>query len=397
MEEIFELCHSVTVLRDGALVGTVPIGETSRSGLIRMMAGRDVQEFFHRGEPRGGRRSSERDGRGAPGAVGARPVAGQPAADGAAPATGRRGRSDVAAGEVVGLAGLMGAGRTELLETLFGARAEPSGGEVRVDGQPVAISSPLAAKRAGLALVTEDRKRDGLVLGTAIEGNLALTVMPSLARFGLVRRGSATALALRTIKTLAIRASGPKQTAGTLSGGNQQKVVIGKWLATDATRAAARRADPRHRRWRQGRDLPAHPRAVGAGYRHPGRQLGDAGVACPQRPHPRPAGGPARRRCCGMRNSAPTRSSTSRRPAGRCRNRSRNCGPAGWAAQRQMPARCSEGKLSMASSGRDGCPHSRDGRLARRPARCGSCASSCRRSSTGAWPFCCWWACCPRR
>ena len=139
---------------------------------------------------------------------------------------------DVAAGEVVGLAGLMGAGRTELLETLFGARAEPSGGEVRVDGRPVTISSPLAAKRAGLALVTEDRKRDGLVLGTAIEGNLALTVMPSLARFGLVRRGMATALALRTIKTLAIRASGPKQTAGTLSGGNQQKVVIGKWLAT---------------------------------------------------------------------------------------------------------------------------------------------------------------------
>ena len=231
MEEIFELCHAVTVLRDGALVGTVPIEQTSRAGLIRMMAGRDVQEFFHRGEPQA------TDGVGH--AVAARPVLSMRGLWLANPRpTALRPRLvdgvdlDVAAGEVVGLAGLMGAGRTELLETLFGARAEPSGGEVRVDGRLVRISSPLAAKRAGLALVTEDRKRDGLVLGTAIEGNLALTVMPSLARFGLVRRGMATALALRTIKTLAIRASGPKQTAGTLSGGNQQKVVIGKWLAT---------------------------------------------------------------------------------------------------------------------------------------------------------------------
>ena len=90
----------------------------------------------------------------------------------------------------------------------------------------------LAAKRAGLALVTEDRKRDGLVLGAAIESNVALTVMPSLARFGLVARDRVTALARRTIDMLAIRTFGPKQAAGTLSGGNQQKVVIGKWLAT---------------------------------------------------------------------------------------------------------------------------------------------------------------------
>jgi len=133
---------------------------------------------------------------------------------------------------VVGLAGLMGAGRTELLETLFGARAEDSGGEIRVNGKLVRIGSPLAAKRAGLALVTEDRKRDGLVLGAAIESNLALTVMRSMASFGLVRRERPVDLALRTIAMLAIRANGPKQIAGTLSGGNQQKVVIGKWLAT---------------------------------------------------------------------------------------------------------------------------------------------------------------------
>ncbi len=136
MEEIFELCHSVTVLRDGALVGSVPIGETSRSGLIRMMAGRDVQEFFHRGDP------------GAASDVGptvaAHPVLSVRGLWLANPKpTALRPRLvdgvdlDVAAGEVVGLAGLMGAGRTELLETLFGARSEPSGGEVRVDGRPV--------------------------------------------------------------------------------------------------------------------------------------------------------------------------------------------------------------------------------------------------------------------
>ena len=231
MEEIFEICDAVTVLRDGAFVGTVPIAETSRAGLIRMMAGRDVQEFFHRGDPDAG-------GTGAAATVAApvlsvrglwlanpRPTALRPRlVDGV--------DFDVAPGEVLGLAGLMGAGRTELLETLFGARDEASGAEVRIDGRPVAVNSPLAAKRAGLALVTEDRKRDGLLLEAPIESNVALTVMPGMARLGVVMRERVTALARRTIEMLAIRTFGPKQTAGTLSGGNQQKVVIGKWLAT---------------------------------------------------------------------------------------------------------------------------------------------------------------------
>ena len=230
MEEIFELCGAVTVLRDGALVGTVPIAATSRAELIRMMAGREVQEFFHRGEAVASAAGS--------GVAGAAPVLSVRGLWLANPKpTPLRPRLvdgvdlDVAAGEVVGLAGLMGAGRTELLETLFGARDEASGGEVRIDGRLVRIGSPLAAKRAGLALVTEDRKRDGLVLEAPIEGNLMLTVMRAMAVYGLVRRSRSVALALRTIKLLAIRANGPGQVAGTLSGGNQQKVVIGKWLS----------------------------------------------------------------------------------------------------------------------------------------------------------------------
>ncbi|MFO1071433.1 MAG: sugar ABC transporter ATP-binding protein [Geminicoccaceae bacterium] len=231
MEEIFALCDAVTVLRDGALVGTVPIAETSRAGLIRMMAGRDVQEFFRRGE------AEAESGAAAP--APARPVLSvrglwlaNPRPTAIRPRLVDGVDFDVAPGEVLGLAGLMGAGRTELLETMFGGRDEPSGGEVRIDGQAVAISSPLTAKHAGLALVTEDRKRDGLLLEAAIESNTALTVMPTLARFGLVSRERVTALAKRTIAQLAIRTFGPKQAAGTLSGGNQQKVVIGKWLAT---------------------------------------------------------------------------------------------------------------------------------------------------------------------
>ena len=229
MEEIFDLAETVTVLRDGALAGTMKVAETSRRGLIRLMAGRDIQEFFARGEagaaaPAASDRPALLSVRGL-WLANPRPTAARPLLlDGI--------DLDVAAGEVLGLAGLMGAGRSELLETLFGARAGQSGGEIRIDGKPVAIRSPVEAKRAGLALVTEDRKRDGLVLGGGLDLNVALTVIPTLARLGIMSGRRQTALAAATIRALAIRARSPQQPAGTLSGGNQQKVVVGKWLAT---------------------------------------------------------------------------------------------------------------------------------------------------------------------
>jgi ribose transport system ATP-binding protein len=139
---------------------------------------------------------------------------------------------DLHAGEILGIGGLLGAGRTEVLETIFGASAGRCGGELRLDGRPVAIASPREARRLGLALVTEDRKAKGLHLGASIRDNVALPSLGRLARFGVRSVTAETQVAARAVQDLAVRCSGVGQAAGTLSGGNQQKVVIGKWMAT---------------------------------------------------------------------------------------------------------------------------------------------------------------------
>jgi ribose transport system ATP-binding protein len=139
---------------------------------------------------------------------------------------------DLAQGEVLGIAGLLGSGRTEILETLFGATQGRPGGEVTLDGQPVRIGSPRAARRLGIALVTEDRKAKGLHLAASIRDNVALPSLGRISRFG-VRSGSGeAAVAGDAVRRLGVRCSGIAQIAATLSGGNQQKLVIGKWLAT---------------------------------------------------------------------------------------------------------------------------------------------------------------------
>lgn len=230
MEEIFEISDTVTVLRDGRLAGTNPVGALSRGDLIRLMVGRDIEEFFTAAEatkadtPPPSTRQPLLSVRGV-WLDNPRPTPTRPRlVDDIA--------FDVAQGEVLGLAGLMGAGRTELLETLFGARADRSGGEIRLAGQRVAIASPAEAKAAGIALVTEDRKRDGLVLGASVGFNISLTVLHLLARLGLVSAGREARLVGDQIAALGVRCRGPAQPAGTLSGGNQQKVVVAKWLAT---------------------------------------------------------------------------------------------------------------------------------------------------------------------
>src|SRR5262249_47495759 len=164
MEEVFHLAHRVTVLRDGAVVASTAAAATSRRDVIRHMVGRDLQEFFASHQKPAGRVVLEVEDLWLE----------QPAGT-----SGRQRLLDgvtfsVRAGEVLGIAGLLGAGRTELLETLFGAQSGETGGQVRLEGRPIDVGSPAAAKRAGLALVTEDRRRDGLVLEGALSFNLVL-------------------------------------------------------------------------------------------------------------------------------------------------------------------------------------------------------------------------------
>jgi ribose transport system ATP-binding protein len=224
MEEVVALADRVTVLRDGQLIGTVSQEKASRREIIRMMVGRELQEVFASGRSETATR---------------KPVLEvqdlwleNPAPTVARSMLVRNVSFSVVAGEVFGIAGLLGAGRTETLEVLFGLHAGTSGGEIRIEGQTIRLSNPVDAKAAGIALVTEDRKRDGLVLGAGIDRNAELPVLRTIAAYGLVSSSGESELAERTIQNLAIQASGPRQLAGTLSGGNQQKLVIGKWLLT---------------------------------------------------------------------------------------------------------------------------------------------------------------------
>jgi ribose transport system ATP-binding protein len=224
MEEVVALADTVTVLRDGQLIGSMSQEKASRREIIRMMVGRELQEVFASGRSETATRKPVLEVRNL-------------RLDNPAPTVARsmlvqNVSFSVLAGEVFGIAGLLGAGRTETLEVLFGLHPGASGGEVRIEGQEIRLSNPVDAKGAGIALVTEDRKRDGLVLGAGIDRNAELAVLRTIASFGLVSSKGESELAEQTIKNLGIQASGPQQLAGTLSGGNQQKLVIGKWLLT---------------------------------------------------------------------------------------------------------------------------------------------------------------------
>jgi ribose transport system ATP-binding protein len=214
------LADRVTVLRDGRHVVTAPIRDMSRSRLIAAMVGRDTIA-----------------------APAAAPAAGPVvlAVEGLTlDVAGRHGWRrvlhgidfELRAGEVLGIGGLLGSGRTEILETLFGAGAGRVGGTIRLDGAAVRVGSPRAARRLGIALVTEDRKAKGLHLAASIRDNVALPSLGRLARFGIRSAVGEARVAESAVARLGVRCSGIEQVAATLSGGNQQKVVIGKWLET---------------------------------------------------------------------------------------------------------------------------------------------------------------------
>ena len=214
LEEIFTIADRVTVLRDGQYVGTYAIGELTMDGLIRLMVGRQLTEKFPK-EP---------------------VAAGAPVLE-VRGLTSRGRFTDVSftvhRGEILGIAGLIGSGKAAVAHAIFGAIPVDSG-EILVDGHPVTIRSPSEAIAHGIGLVTEDRKRLGLVLGMSVTANITLPVLPELETAGFVRRREEAARVTQAIRDLDMAVASPEQPARNLSGGTQQKVVVAKWLQTGA-------------------------------------------------------------------------------------------------------------------------------------------------------------------
>ncbi|KEO85178.1 sugar ABC transporter ATP-binding protein [Tumebacillus flagellatus] len=219
MDEIEAICDGITVLRDGSSVGSARIGDVTRNELIAMMVGRDISQMFPKAES-------------VPGDV---ILSVQNYSVKKSPDTYllQDINLDVRAGEVVGLAGLMGAGRTELVMSLFGALGLKAEGTVRISGTRVNIQTPRDAIQAGLALVTEDRKESGLVLSMNVRENTSLVSLQTLSsRLGKLDHKREHGLAARYIEELRTKTPSAETNVNNLSGGNQQKVVLAKWLAT---------------------------------------------------------------------------------------------------------------------------------------------------------------------
>ncbi len=211
LDEVFALCDRATVFRDGRHVITAPTSELTTASLVRHMVGREVSLFPKEASTLG---EPLLEVRGLSDAAGFRDVS-----------------FTVRAGEILGLAGLVGAGRTEIARVLFGIESRTAG-EVLLDGKPVNFRSPSEALRAGIAYVPEDRHQDGLVLDFSIANNITLPILPRLFPRLLLRARVEDEVARSFSEPLRVRATGVGQAVSALSGGNQQKVVIAKWLAT---------------------------------------------------------------------------------------------------------------------------------------------------------------------
>ena len=211
LEEVFSICQRVTIMRDGRFVSTAPIEDVTIDSIIFSMVGRDLDALFPKTETEAGEVVLAVDGLTRPGVF-----------------------EDVSftvrKGEIVGLAGRVGAGRSEVARAVFGIDRRDAG-TVTVNGTRLPNGSPRAAMSAGLAFVPEDRRQQGLVMDLAIDHNVALASLRRLGRFGLIRRGRERALAETWGAKLQLKFGRMKNPVSTLSGGNQQKVVLAKWLA----------------------------------------------------------------------------------------------------------------------------------------------------------------------
>ena len=220
LEEVFRMSDRVTVLRDGRTVGTHVAEELTRDRVIAEMVGREVGDIFP---------SSKHEFGGAALEVGGLTVYSADRPD-------KKIVDDVSfsvrKGEVLGIAGLMGSGRTELMTAIFGAWKGKNSRLIRVDGKQIDITSPSDAIRSGVAFVTEDRKRYGLILEQTIADNMTLAGLKPISGRFLTDRSREMAAVRAPMRSLNIKARSPLTVTGNLSGGNQQKVVLGKWLLT---------------------------------------------------------------------------------------------------------------------------------------------------------------------
>ena len=216
LEEVIALCDRITVLRDGKIVETIDNQnrDTGKDFIVSKMVGHELSNYFPRKTT-------------APTSEAALEVR---------HLSKRNMYEDIGfsayQGEILGISGLVGAGRTEIMKSIFGA-IKPDSGEILMEGRPVSIKNPNQARQAGIALVPEDRKREGVILGMSLRDNICLPNHDKICRFGRINRKKRDQLAERYIADLQIRPANPERQIQNFSGGNQQKGVIAKWLAAD--------------------------------------------------------------------------------------------------------------------------------------------------------------------
>jgi ABC-type sugar transport system ATPase subunit len=219
MDEVFRLADRITVLRDGQLVRTLPRSETTPREVTHLMVGREIEETdLAKRQP-------------GPLLLEVRNLS-LPWPGHARQWRLRNVSFKLHCGEILGLAGLMGAGRTELLECLFGSSPQTPQGQVLLDGRPIRFRHPAAAMRAGIALVTEDRKRLGIFANLDVGKNISVCTLDQVARLGILRSQRERKMAQGAVDQLGVRTAGLLASMASLSGGNQQKAIIGRWLLT---------------------------------------------------------------------------------------------------------------------------------------------------------------------
>ncbi len=214
LDEIFRICETITVLRDGQLVGNYDVQSETIDSVVEKMLGRKLEATFPKHDIQIGKKILE-----------VRQMKGEGGIHNI--------NMHVNAGEILGISGLVGAGKTELLKLLFGA-ARCDEGEILLNGKKVNSKTPAQAVKRGFALVPEERRREGILVQESIETNVTLPVLARYCRGSFINNGALKESAENTIKTVGIKATGGKALVANLSGGNQQKVAIGKWLISDA-------------------------------------------------------------------------------------------------------------------------------------------------------------------